>query len=303
MPSFQEKVDKSIKIIKKAADIAQRTNKPLIVAFSGGKDSQVLYHLTKAAKVEFKAVYNATTLDPAEVVRFIRTKYPDVEIHCPSISFWDLCKKKKNMPTMKMRFCCAELKENKGKNSVTLTGVRREESTRRADRQEVNGKKKSTDMTIDEFIRQSQMDVQCFGKGNEKITINPILEWTERDVWHYLNTVLQVPHCEVYDKGYKRVGCLFCPMQTEKQLIRNCKEHTHLFKRLMDTIAFLCSEKNVTAKEKYFLNDPVGYFLWWISKENVQVFKARQKAILPFDIDQIKEELDFSPWRKKDDEK
>ena len=303
MPSFQEKVDKSISIIKKAADIAQRTNKPLIVAFSGGKDSQVLYHLTKAAKVEFKAVYNATTLDPAEVVRFIRTKYPDVEIHCPSISFWDLCKQKKQLPTQKMRFCCAELKENKGKNSVTLTGVRREESFRRADRQEVNGNKKHTEMTIDEFIRQSQMDVQCFGKGNEKITINPILEWTERDVWHYLNNVLQVPHCEVYDKGDKRVGCLFCPMQTEKQLIRSSKEHPHLFKRLMDTIAFLCSGKNVTAKEKYFPNDPVGYFLWWISKEKVQLFKAQQKAILPFDMDQIKEELDFSPWRKKDVEK
>lgn len=111
MPSFQEKVDKSINIIKKAADIAQRTNKPLIVAFSGGKDSQVLYHLTKAAKVEFKAVYNATTLDPAEVVRFIRTKYPDVEMHCPSISFWDLCKKKNNCQLKKCVFAALSLRK------------------------------------------------------------------------------------------------------------------------------------------------------------------------------------------------
>lgn len=300
MSSFQAKIDKSINIIQRAATIATKANKPLIVAFSGGKDSQVLYHLAQAAQVEFTAVYNATTIDPPEVVRFIRTTYPNVQIDCPEISFWDLCKKKRMLPTQRFRFCCNNLKENKGRNNVTLTGVRREESARRAKRGEVNDKKKGEGITIDEFERQNKMDVQCFGKGQEKITINPILEWTEHDVWHYLNEVLKVPHCKLYDQGRRRVGCLFCPMKDSKQILRDCNEYPHQFKRLMSTICYIVSNH----KERHLLTDPISYFKWWISRQSIAKFKTNESLTLPFsNINDIEEVIDFSPWRQDNNPK
>ena len=48
------------------------------VAFSGGKDSQTIYHLCKEAGVKFDAHYSHTTVDPPEVIYFMRQHYPDV---------------------------------------------------------------------------------------------------------------------------------------------------------------------------------------------------------------------------------
>ena len=42
------------------------------LAFSGGKDSQVIYHLAKESGVRFEANYNITGIDPPELVYFIR---------------------------------------------------------------------------------------------------------------------------------------------------------------------------------------------------------------------------------------
>lgn len=53
------------------------------VAFSGGKDSQCVYHLCVRAGVKFDAHYSVTSVDPPELVRFIRTQYPDVHFDIP----------------------------------------------------------------------------------------------------------------------------------------------------------------------------------------------------------------------------
>ena len=50
------------------------------VAFSGGKDSQCVYHLCKMAGVKFDAHYARTSVDPPELVNFIRDNYPDVKM-------------------------------------------------------------------------------------------------------------------------------------------------------------------------------------------------------------------------------
>ena len=49
------------------------------LAFSGGKDSVVIKALADMAGVKYDAHYNVTSVDPPELVRFIKEKYPDVE--------------------------------------------------------------------------------------------------------------------------------------------------------------------------------------------------------------------------------
>ena len=273
---LQSKIETSIATIRRAAKLAKNyTRKPLVVAFSGGKDSQTVYHLTEAAGVEFEAVYSATTIDPPEVVRFIRRHYPMVRFHVPKMSFWELVEYTRMLPNRHMRYCCSVLKEATSPGSVTLTGVRREESAKRAKRQILDINKKPRQ--FDEFERNDKIDVQCFGNGKEKISVNPILDWTETDVWQYLNNVVNAPHCELYDKGRHRVGCLFCPMKARKEIVDDMQRYPHQFNRLKKTVA------KIAETSKVFPNDPKAFLEWWLSDKSVEEYKSPRLPLLEVD--------------------
>lgn len=132
----------SIDLIKKAERLAlkMQPEKGFWLAFSGGKDSQCIYHLAKLAGVKFEAHYAVTTLDHPELVYFIRREYPEVIWDHPKRTFLQLCLYKKMLPTMTARFCCAELKESAGAGFCTIIGVRKAESSRRAKRKELEKK-------------------------------------------------------------------------------------------------------------------------------------------------------------------
>lgn len=132
------------------------------LAFSGGKDSQCIYHLAKMARVKFDAHYRITSVDPPELVRFIKTQYPDVALDYPRdadgnvITMWNLIPKQTIPPTRKARYCCDKLKESGGEGRLTVTGVRWAESPARKQNQgevvimktgRVKGVKESPDFT------------------------------------------------------------------------------------------------------------------------------------------------------------
>ena len=107
------------------------------VAFSGGKDSQCIYHLCEMAGVKFDAHYHVTSVDPPEVVRFIKENYPDVKLernydkNGKPITMWSLIPEHSIPPTRLVRYCCEKLKESGGKYRYTVTGVRWDESSNR----------------------------------------------------------------------------------------------------------------------------------------------------------------------------
>ena len=41
--------------------------------------------------------------------------------------------------------------------------------------------------------------------------INPIIDWTTDEVWEFLKEY-NIPYCSLYDEGFKRLGCIGCPM-------------------------------------------------------------------------------------------
>jgi len=162
------------------------------LAFSGGKDSVVLYDLAVRAGVRFDAHYNATGIDPPELVRFIREQYPDVTAEKPAANFWRMIGKK-GVPTRQARWCCLILKESGGSGRLTLTGIRWAESTSRK--------------------RRSMVD-SC--QRLNKRMVHPIIDWGDSDVWGYIREH-NIPYCSLYDEGFKRIGCILCPMATPKQ--------------------------------------------------------------------------------------
>lgn len=224
---LRKKMLHSVELLQKAEKIALNydTEQGYYLAFSGGKDSQALYHMTQLAGVKFRGHMNLTSIDPPEVIRFVKKNYPEVELIKPKKSIFQIAIEKQILPTMRVRWCCAEYKETAGAGKVTLIGIRKAESSRRAKRNEVeiNNRKFSGDLDGLEEYRQEQRakrmkrkskadgvnitnaDVeQTLGciHGKESLLISPIIYWTEQDVWEFLNDVVQVPHCSLYDEGW-----------------------------------------------------------------------------------------------------
>lgn len=135
--------EQAIQSIQKFAWIAQAEKLPVVLGFSGGKDSIVCYDLCKKSGIPFTAVFNYAFEDP-EVVKFIRENYPDVIIRKKEKSYFRLIRERNFLPTNKIRFCCSYFKESNNKDAI-ITGVRRQEGGDRKNRKmfEIKGKKKN----------------------------------------------------------------------------------------------------------------------------------------------------------------
>lgn len=250
---LQKKMLHSVELLQKAEKIALNydAEQGYYLAFSGGKDSQALYHMTQLAGVRFQGHMNLTSVDPPEVIRFVKKNYPEVELIKPGKSIFQHAIEKKIVPTMRVRWCCAEYKETAGAGKVTLIGIRRAESSRRAKRNEVeiNNHKFSGNLDgLEEYRleqkakrlkRKSKADgvnitnadkEQTLGciHGKESLLISPIIYWTEQDVWEFLNDVVKVPHCSLYDEGWHRIGCIGCPMSSHKQKMLENERYPHV---------------------------------------------------------------------------
>lgn len=163
------------------------------------------------------------------------------------------------VPTMKLRWCCAKFKESSGAGKVTLTGVRHAESVKRAQRKtiEVSGHKFSGDLdefatwsaeqiskkykniNQDEFSRDKEQEVRCIN-GKDSIIVNPMIEWSDADVWDFLNKVVRVPHCELYDPPYNRhrIGCILCPMSSLKTKLKDIELYPHAKHRWLEVFDY-----------------------------------------------------------------
>lgn len=261
------------------------------VAFSGGKDSQCIYHLCQQAGVKFDAHYSVTSVDPPELIRFIREHYPDVTFNVPrdkdgrQITIWSLIQAKRMPPTRTQRYCCAELKETQGEGRVTVTGVRWAESVRRRATHNVAsiaGKPKTTQKMADEYGAdykvnkigalvlnddndpERRMVEHCY--RTQKVLVNPIIDWEDEDVWHYLNDVVKVPHCCLYDEGKSRIGCICCPMKGPKDKQKDFdrwpkyKElYLHAFTRMIEE-----RKKAGMAEGKQDWSTPEKVMAWWM---------------------------------------
>ena len=271
--SLRKKIEYSIDLLRKSEKMALRLDPEngFYLAFSGGKDSQALYHIAVMGGVKFKAHMNLTSVDPPEVIRFVKQHYPDVELIKPKMSIYDMALKKHILPTRTFRWCCAEFKEMSGAGKVTLIGIRKAESARRNKREEISTqiKGKRTEETFDQWSEHQEKMVTCVG-GKDKILVSPIIHWTEQDVWEFLNDVVKVPHCELYDEGYTRIGCICCPMSQKKQKLREIKQYPHVKRRWIQTLQKLIDEGYVS----YNFRDPEFGFYWWISGKSFKEYYA-----------------------------
>ena len=283
-PSLARKIRYSVGLIRKAERMALRLDPEngFYNTFSGGKDSQCLYHLVKMAGVRHKTHMNLTSVDPPEVIRFVKQHYPDVELIKPKMSIYEMAKKKHILPTGVFRWCCAEFKETSGMGKVTLIGIRKEESARRAKRGEIstNIKGKKNEQSFDQWSEHEEQMVACVG-GKDKILVSPIIYWTEKDVWEFLNAN-NIPHCKLYDEGYKRIGCICCPMSNYKSRLRDIERFPYVKRKWLETIQHLIDNGYIN----HNFSDAETGFRWWISGKSFDKFYADEVLQQKIDFEQ-----------------
>jgi len=196
-----------------------------VVLFSGGKDSLVTMDIAKRAGLD-KAVYLNSELEfsiSRKYVSEIGNKY-NIEHIRPENDFFEFCRRL-CPPSKRLKWCCKVIKLGFSmdyciKNNIThqITGVRAAES-----------KNRSNYKVIDKIP---------FTTANPKyelFQVNPIVDWTEQDVWNYI-IENKLKYNPIYDFGVNRVGCWCCPFNTrqEWQLARDLEtENLQIFKKII----------------------------------------------------------------------
>ena len=258
--------------------------KPLACTYSGGKDSDVLLELFKRSRIPFEVHNSHTTADAPQTVRHIQKVFRGLEsdgIKCEiempiykgkPTSMWKLIPEKLMPPTRLVRYCCAVLKETGCANRYIATGVRWDESTARMQREEfekIANKKKDKEkftitMLMNDNDKRRRMNELCMQQN--KMVVNPIIDWTHRDVWEYINSE-KIETCELYQCGYDRVGCIGCPMAGKKRK-REFEDFPQYKKLYIHAFERMLKERERRGKENAWKTGE-DVFVWWIGDENV----------------------------------
>lgn len=285
-----DKEQLAIARLQDAARLSEhRYKKPLMVTYSGGKDSQVLVALAERAGINFEVVNSHTTADAPETVYFIREQFKAMEergIKCSivmpryknkTVSMWTLIPQMMIPPTRLMRYCCSILKETAGKDRFIATGVRWAESNSRKKNRgimEVNNRNKEKRITMMcDNDEKRQLFETCNLKG--KMTVNPIVDWSDDDVWSYTHSE-HLPINPLYCEGQKRVGCIGCPMASIGGRQREFMRWPQYEKLYISAFDRMLEERKVRAArrgKKHFATDDwqtgMDVFRWWMEDDNI----------------------------------
>lgn len=240
------------------------------IAFSGGKDSCVVKALADMAGVKYDAHYNHTSVDPPELIYFIREHHPDVKIEYPRypdgsrITMWNLIPKKKMPPTRLVRYCCRFLKESGGEGRFTVTGVRWAESAKRRNRAGLelsNGTKTGMRLKMDpDNPDNEEIARYCPTKGSH--ILNPIIDWLDEDVWEFIRKY-NIPYCKLYDQGYTRLGCIGCPMSNNAA--KELNAYPKFKQNYLATFGRMLAEREKAGMPTDW-KTPEDVMNWWLRK-------------------------------------
>lgn len=254
---------------------------PLIICYSGGKDSDVLIQLAINSGIDFEVLHNHTTADAPETVRHIRDTFKRLELQgvkCiveypvykgKRTSMWDLMPQKMIPPTRLIRYCCSILKEKGGQHRAIATGVRWSESRARSKRgvyEDINRNKDKKIIINNDNDDKRRLFERC--EKQAKTVVNPVIDWQEQDVWDYLKdnkTPCNPLYCE-----FSRIGCIGCPMASKSRYaeFRRYPAYEQMYIHAFDRMLEVRRQKGKAAKMKW--QNGYDVFRWWMEEDFTQ---------------------------------
>jgi len=189
--------------------------------------------------VKYDAHHSLTTIDPPELIYYMREHHADVKIDRPAKPFLSRLAVK-GFPQRQRRWCCEEYKERGGSGRLVMTGVRAAESPAR---------------------RRRAMVEHCL-KDRHKKYLHVIIDWTDEDVWQFIKEK-KLPYCKLYDEGWKRIGCLFCPMAGKQR-----KTAAERYPRYVKTFIRAFEKLHATGRESMNRwESGEAMFWWWLNED------------------------------------
>ncbi|MHA1631041.1 MAG: phosphoadenylyl-sulfate reductase [Candidatus Heimdallarchaeota archaeon] len=178
------KIEQAKKII---ADALEKYGEKIAIACSFGKDSMVVVHLALQIKPDVQIFTVMTPFKPKETF-----EYKDKMIKHYQLNIKEYMSKEKidpNLPYTNPDECCRILKVEPTKEAVKnldawICGLRNTEG-------------------------RTRKNYQIIEEKNGLVKINPILNWTELDIWRYI-AINKIPVHPYYARGYRSLGCEPC---------------------------------------------------------------------------------------------
>ena len=303
--TLSDKIQESQRAIILASEMSKRFyHKPLVVTYSGGKDSDVLLHLAENClkSDEFEVLNSHTSVDAPETVYHIRnvfkrlndkgikaTVYQPKDKDGNPITMWNLIPRKTVPPTRLHRYCCKVLKEASTPNSICLTGVREAESAKRKGRDifNITNHSEYLQFSLDHAQEVFQESIEINDdawdctlikrmKENGNVVVTPIYYWTDEDIWQYIKDE-QMEVNPLYARGYHRVGCIGCPLANHKQMLKEFRDYPKYRQLYISAFDRMIENRKAQGKliegEGYHnWTDGEAVFEWWLEeyKRNIK---------------------------------
>lgn len=298
--SLEEKIEQSIKAIRLAAQMSKSYyQKPLLLCYSGGKDSSVLLHLAESClnNDEFEVQNSHTTVDAPETVYFIRKEFKRLnekgikaeityarDKNGKHLTMWNIIPQKVAPPTRLLRYCCKILKETTTPNRLACLGVRAAESVNRQGRDifVTRGKTKKEGLFFsldhaEEVYKESQeindsvYDCTLIAKMKSRgdTLVNPIYNWTDEDVWNYI-AINKVTVNPLYEEGELRVGCILCPMKSYSTKLKEASKYPKYKQAYIKAFDRMLKERERRGLDNKWKSGK-EVFEWWIESSKHEV--------------------------------
>lgn len=212
---FRSKISRAV---KHASIMYEKTKLPLVVSYSGGKDSLAVLDVVLRAGLEPTMLFNDTGLELPETIENVEnvaaTYGLKLLIAKPERSFWEAVEVF-GPPAKDYRWCCKVVKLApiaKVFKSLYPQGVL-----------SVVGQR-----AFESIDRSWSGGVWRNKWLPEVLSISPIQDWDQLTLWAYIMD-RKLPVNKLYYEGFERLGCYLCPAANVAEYHEISRKHPELW--------------------------------------------------------------------------